>query len=89
MRTRTAALLTTTASLTAMAVTTTATAAPADEGTESQGVGLCISVVAQDATGIGGTNLGAVVSRIATTEPPGAVAYEIDLVRAASCEKPA
>jgi hypothetical protein len=45
-------------------------------------------VVAQDATGIGGTNLGEVVSRIALTGPPGAVAFEIDLVRAAICEKP-
>jgi hypothetical protein len=45
-------------------------------------------VVAQDATGIGGTNLGEVVSRIATTGPPGAVAFEIGLVRAAICEKP-
>ena len=84
----TAAVLTAAASLGAVAVPTAAIAAPADGGSESQGVGLCIMVVAQDATGIGGTNLGEVVSRIALTGPPGAVAFEIDLVRAAICEKP-
>jgi hypothetical protein len=80
-------VLTVAASLGAMAIPTTATAAPKDGGTESQGVGLCIMVVAKDATGIGGTNFGEVVSGIATTGP-GALAYEIGLVRAAICEKP-